>query len=103
MQPQRSEPANTTDLLAAVEESARRGDWKIADALAAKLARFPVPTAAAELGLYLDCLQKALITARASRAHSIASLRKVNAAASFSHTRLAAACDRQNFVDSPEL
>jgi len=94
---------NPIELLAAVEESARRGDWRTAGDLVGKLGQVPVPTGRAELGLYLECLQKAIVAARSSRAHAIASLRRVNAAAGFCRTRVIAAAERQDFVESPEL
>jgi hypothetical protein len=76
-----SKPSDLFEIVVSLEESARRGDWPGTGRLAAVLSQQPLPTGGEELGEYLRCLKQALITAKISRAHSAASLARVNAAA----------------------
>jgi hypothetical protein len=100
-----SKPSDLLEIVASLEESARRGDWPGAGRLAAILAQQALPTNSEELGEYLRCLKQAMIAAKVSRAHSAASLARVNTAAG----RLNAAARFNNFrsvsspPDSPRL
>jgi hypothetical protein len=96
---------NIVALLSALEESTRRGNWGKAAAMAAELDHLRVPADPEELGRYLGQLRRTLVTARTSRAHAAAFLRRVNAAAGFCRTRRAESesAERQNFVDSAEI
>jgi hypothetical protein len=83
-----SQHSDIFDLVARIEESARRGNWKNVRALAAILPQQTLPTMHEELGEYLRRLKEALIVAKVSRANSAASLVRLNAAARFNNTRL---------------
>jgi hypothetical protein len=76
-----SQLSSILDIVASLEESARFGDWNNAGRLAAILSQQTLPTSGEELGEYLRCLKQALIAAKVSRAHSAASLARINAAA----------------------
>jgi hypothetical protein len=76
-----SKLSDLLESVASLEESAQRGDWNSAGRLAALLPQQPLPANGEELGEYLRCLSHALIAAKASRAHSAASLARINAAA----------------------
>jgi hypothetical protein len=76
-----SQLSSILDIVASLQESARCGDWNNVRRLAAILSQQTLPTVPEELGEYLRCLQQALITAKVSRAHSAASLARINAAA----------------------
>jgi hypothetical protein len=95
--------SNLFDLVACLQESARRGDWKNAAELTAILPRQTLPASREELGEYLRCLKQALIAAKVSRAHSAASLTRLNAVARFNNTRLDGAQPRQEFGESAEF
>jgi hypothetical protein len=82
-------------LVAGLRESARRGDWKNAMELALALRDLTPPASAIETGQYLDRLREALVAAKTSRAHTAATLVRINAAARFSRSR-------QEFGESPE-
>jgi hypothetical protein len=56
-----------TDLIAGIQESARRGDWENAGKLAGILQQQTPPVGREELGEYLNRLKHALIFAKASR------------------------------------
>jgi hypothetical protein len=97
-------------LVSCLQESARRGDWKNAGELAAILPQQTLPGNPEELGEYLRCLKQALMVAKASRAHSAASLARcnaaavrLNAAAHFNRTRLDFAPPRQEFGEPAEF
>jgi hypothetical protein len=99
-----SQLPNILGIVACLQESARRGDWQTAGAMAAILPLQTLPANGEELGEYLRCLKEALITAKVSRAHSAASLAafnaaafRLNAAARFNDTRAGFAALRQEF------
>jgi hypothetical protein len=100
-----SKLSDLLEIVASLQESARYGDWSSAGRLAAALPRQNLPTSREELGEYLRCLKQALIVAKVSRAHSAASLARVNTAAG----RLNAAARFNSFrsgyapPDSPQL
>jgi hypothetical protein len=83
--------------LARLRESARRGDWKNAEALAASLPQHAVPLSPGELGEYLRLLKETLIVAKAWRAHASSSVVRLNAAAKFNSTGRDMAAGRHNF------
>ncbi len=87
-------------LVSNLQECARRGDWKSAGQLAAELRRHNLPSNQPDLGNYLGRLRQALRVAKTSRAHSAATLARVNAAAEFNRTRIHLV-PRQNFVEPP--
>jgi hypothetical protein len=97
------------ETVASLQESARFGDWKSACRLAALLPQQDLPTSREELGEYLRCLKQALIAAKVSRAHSAASLARVNsaagrlnAAAHFNNIRSGPARPRQEFGEAAD-
>jgi hypothetical protein len=105
-----SQHSDLVDLVDCLQESARRGDWKSAGELAAILPQQTLPGNPEELGEYLRCLKQALIVAKASRAHSAASLARcnaaavrLNAAAHFNKMRLDFTPPRQEFGESAEF
>ena len=63
--------------------------------LALALRDLTPPASAIETGQYLDRLREALVAAKTSRAHTAATLVRINAAARFSRSR-------QEFGESPE-
>jgi len=102
--------SNILDLVACLQESARRGDWKNVGELTATLPRQTLPASREELGEYLRSLKQALIVAKASRANTAASLAgcntaaaRLHAAARFNKTRLDIAPPRQEFGESAEF
>src|ERR1700733_2225874 len=76
-----SKLSDLLEIVASLQDSARFGDWNNAGRLAAALPQQNLPTSREELGEYLRCLKQALIAAKVSRAHSAASLARINAAA----------------------
>jgi hypothetical protein len=92
-----SPPSEIFDMLARLRESARCGDWKNAEALAARLPRQNLPSCPGELGDYLRLLKETLIVAKAWRAHANTSLGRLHAAAKFNSTGRDAAAGRHNF------
>jgi len=86
-----------------IEESTRRGDWKAAENLAGQLPRLTLPSEPEELCHYLHRLRETIVIARSARAHMLASLHRINAAAGFCRLLGAPAEERQNFVDSAEV
>jgi hypothetical protein len=76
-----SQLSSILDIVASLQESARFGDWTSTGRLAAILSQQTLPDSREELGEYLRCLKQALIAAKVSRAHSAASLARVNTAA----------------------
>jgi hypothetical protein len=84
-------------MLARLRESARRGDWKRADALAADLQCQSLQVSPGELGEYLRLLKETLIVAKAWRAHANSSLVRLNAAAQFNGTGREIMVRRHNF------
>lgn len=89
--------SESLSLICRLEESARQGDWTRAGELSAALRRQAVPDSREELAEYLGCLKRALITAKISRAHSAASLVRLNAAARFNGNRAEPAATRHKF------
>ena len=89
-----SQLSDRFNLVADLRESARRGDWKNALDLALALRDLTPPASAIETGEYLDRLRQALVVAKTSRAHTAATLVRLNAAARFSR-------NRQEFGESP--
>jgi uncharacterized protein (DUF2236 family) len=92
-----------SDLIAGIQESARRGDWENAGKLAAILQRQALPTSREELGEYLYCMNQALIVAKASRAHAAATLVRLNAAARFNNARVDFDRRRQEFGEAADF
>jgi hypothetical protein len=99
-----SQLSNVLPIIACLQESARRGDWKTAGAMAAILPLQALTVNGEDLGEYLRCLKEALIAAKVSRAHSAESLAafnaaafRLNAAARFNDTRAGFAALRQEF------
>jgi hypothetical protein len=88
------------DTLDRLRESARRGDWRNAEVLAAGLTQHAVPRNPAGLEEYLRLLKDTLVVARAWRAHAAASLVRINAAAKFSSIGRDMSRHRQNSADS---
>jgi hypothetical protein len=87
-----SKLSDLLELVACLQASARRGDWKSAGELANSLRQQTLPGSGEEIGEYLFRLKEALVTAKVSRAHSAASLARINTAAA----RLKAATDFNN-------
>jgi len=75
------------DLVACLRESAGRGDWNGVAALTASLPQQAREVDLEKLGEYLHVLKEALSVAKDSRAHTAASLVRLNAAARFNHAR----------------
>ena|ERR1019366_5801656 len=98
-----SQRSDIFEVVASLQESARRGDWKSACELASILPQQTLPANREELGEYLRCLNQALIVARVSRANSAASLGRLNAAARFNKTRLGFAPPRQEFGEAADF
>ncbi len=76
-----SKLSDLLEILASLRASANHGDWTSAGRLAAALPQQNLPTRREELDEYLRCLKQALVAAKVSRAHSAASLARINAAA----------------------
>jgi hypothetical protein len=95
-----SQLSDVRDLVACLQESARRGDWKGAGELAAMLPQQALPGGYSELDEYLRRLKEALIVAKISRAHSAATLVRLNAAARFNNTRADFSPSRQKFGEA---
>ena len=93
---------DTAPLIAGIEESTRRGDWLNAGALTTLLKQMPVPENRDELGEYLRCLEQALIAAKTSRAHSAATLMRLNAAARFHCMSAEFSPHRQKFAETTD-
>ena len=98
------------DLVASLRESARRGDWKSAGELALILRQQTPPADREELGQYLLHLKEALVAAKASRAHTAASLAnfntaavRLNAAATFNRTHTDFSPPRQEFGEAADF
>jgi uncharacterized protein (DUF2236 family) len=91
------------DLVSRLKESARRGDWQDALQLASKLPDQELPTSREELSAYLRTLAAALIEAKACRSDAVASLSRLNAAASFNSTPLDAVSERQDCADPADF
>ena len=98
------------ELVAALQDSARRGDWKTADELTASLRQRTPPAGGEELGEYLLRLKEALVTAKASRAHAAASLAalntaavRLNAAATFNEVQADSLLPRQEFGEATDF
>lgn len=89
-------------LVADLQESARRGDWKSARETTVLLRKQNLPTGERDLGDYLSRLREALLVARTSRSHTAATLSRVNAAAEFNRTRIHLLPPRQNFAEPPD-
>jgi len=87
-------------IIESLKDSARLGDWKSAGNWAALLRRQPPPDDKEQLAELLQHLREALIAARASRALSVASLARLNAAARFNYASVDLSRVRQNF-DEP--
>jgi hypothetical protein len=105
-----SQLSDQLDIIARLQESARRGDWKSAGELTATLPQRTLPASREELGEYLRRLRQALIVAKVSRAHSAASLARcktaaarLNAATRFNKTRLDFAPPRQEFGEPADF
>jgi hypothetical protein len=98
-----SKLSDLLDIVASLEDSARRGDWPGAGRLASLLPRQSLPANGEALGEYLRCLKQALIAARVSRAWSAASLVRLNAAARFNKIRLDTSPARQEFGEAPDF
>jgi hypothetical protein len=104
-----SQLSDLLGIVASLRESARCGDWTSAGELTAILSQQTLPANREELGEYLRCLQQALIAAKVSRAHSAASLARVNtaagrlnAAARFNKIRSGPAGTWQKFVEAAD-
>jgi hypothetical protein len=102
--------SNILDLVAALRESASRGDWQGAADLAAVLRQQTPPSGREDLGEYLLQLKEALMAAKASRAHAAVSLAKfntaavrLNAAASFNKTGATFGPSRQEFGEPADF
>jgi hypothetical protein len=98
-----SQLSDTLDIVARLRESARRGDWESAAALATSLPRQAPPEGRDDVGEYLRLLKEALAVAKASRTHAAASLARLKAAATFNHARLDLASERQNIGDTADF
>jgi hypothetical protein len=96
-------PSDTLEIIAALQESARRGDWDGATELAALFLQQDLPASREELSEYLRLLKAALIVAKTSRAHAAASLVRFNAAAEFNNTRAGLAPPRQEFGEAADF
>jgi hypothetical protein len=101
---------NVLDLVARLQESARRGDWKSTGELAAHLSQQTLPAGREELGEYLLRLKQALIAAKMSRAHAAESLARINTAAArlhaaskFNDTRGSFVSSRQEFGEAADF
>ena len=70
-------------IIESLREAARLGDWESAGNWAGLLRSQPPPDNKEQLGELLQHLREALIVARASRALTVASLTRLNAAARF--------------------
>jgi hypothetical protein len=79
--------SDTFRIIANLREAARRGDWENAGELARTLAQQAPPGSKEELGQLLDQLKETLVVARVSRAHSVATLTRLKAAARFNNAR----------------
>jgi hypothetical protein len=90
-------------LLGNLRECARRGDWYGAQDLAEALPQQPLPATIGGLGEYLATLQQTLIVTRTSRAHTAASLVRINAAAGFNRSQDAHSPPRQEFGETAEF
>jgi hypothetical protein len=95
-----SPPSDTLDIIAALRESAQRGDWDTASQLVTILSGRTPPHSKEEIREYLRHLNDALIAARASRARDCASLSRLKAAAKFNDTVASLLPARQNFGDA---
>ncbi len=95
-----SQLSDLFELVDCLRECALRGDWKSAGELAATLRQQTLPAGKEDLGEYLDRLKEALIVAKVSRAHSAATLVRLNAVSGFNKTRLDVAPPRQDFGES---
>jgi hypothetical protein len=73
------------ETLACLRESALRGDWNGVASLTASLPQQAREIDPEKLGEYLDALKEALSVAKDSRAHTAASLVRLNAAARFNY------------------
>jgi hypothetical protein len=105
-----SKLSDLLELVACLQASARRGDWKSAGELAATLHQQTPPAGREELGAYLLRLKEALIAAKVSRAHSAAALAnfntaaaRLNAAATFNNTRVNLLPSCQEFGEAADL
>jgi hypothetical protein len=90
-------------LLGSLQKCARGGDWQGAQDLAEILPVQKLPATIEGLRDYLRCLQETLILARASRAHTAASLVRLNAAAGFHRAAVGHPSRRQEFGESAEF
>jgi hypothetical protein len=95
--------SDTLDIVAALRESAQRGDWETASHLVTSLSGRTPPHSKDEISEYLHHLNDALIAARVSRARDCASLARLKAAAKFNDTVADILPARQNFGDSADL
>jgi hypothetical protein len=95
--------SETTELLVSLQECARRGDWVNAEVLASTIRRVAPPDGHAGRAEYLQHLNDALITAKASRAQTAASLVRLNAACRFHESVNDPAPPRHNFGDPPNF
>jgi len=105
-----SKLSDLLELVACLQASARRGDWKSSGELAATLRQQNPPAGREELGEYLLRLKEALIAAKVSRAHTAVSLANLNtaaarlsAAATFNNTRVNLVPSRQEFGEAADF
>jgi hypothetical protein len=75
-------------LIGEIRESSRAGNWDRANVLAGELREQSPPIGYLQAAEYLEQLRAALVVAKASRAHMIATLNRMNAAAGFNEGRL---------------
>jgi len=83
-----SQRSDLFDVVGELRECARRGDWQGAHQCAIALRPRTLPVDRLELAEYLNRLREALIVARTARAHTAATLVRLNAAAAFQRSRM---------------
>jgi hypothetical protein len=79
--------AEEDDTLGRLEKCVRQGDWLAVARLTTLIGSTPVPATMDALGEHIRRLRKTLVAARIARAGLTVSLKRVRAAAGFTHSR----------------
>jgi hypothetical protein len=82
-----SQLSDALEHLEALEDSIHRNDWASVSRLAALLPREFLAPPRDDIGEYLTALRRTLSMAKVSRAHAVASLARIQAAARFNERR----------------
>ncbi|HWE49105.1 MAG TPA: hypothetical protein VG273_04930 [Bryobacteraceae bacterium] len=91
--------AAALDLVARLQEAARRGDWQQAAALSTQFKIKPLSVNPEELAEYLGQLRQALAVARAARSSAAATLGRLRAVSRFNADVAGTLQKRQKLVD----